>query len=83
MTDRHPFYDSHKFKTLEESVEKLVFGLYAPADQCSYGGNEINEKGNEFWVNFFYSFANGANLKVRCDLEYEGRCARLLQINFL
>ena len=79
----HPFYDSHKFKTLEESVQKLVYGLYAPADQCSYGSCEIEEKGNEFWVMFHYSFANDKTLTVRCDLEYVGKCSTLNQITFL
>jgi hypothetical protein len=83
MTDRHPFYDSHKFEALEESVRQIVFGLFAPVDQCSYGGNEINENGEEFWVNFHYAFANDSTLTVRCDLEYHGQCASLKQIKFL
>ena len=83
MSDRHPFLNSHKFKTLEESVQLLVHGLFAPPDQCSYGACEINEKGNEFWVNFYYSFENGKQLTVRCDLEYIGQCANLVQIHFL
>lgn len=79
----HPFYDSHKFKTLEESVRQIVYGLFAPAEQCYFGGGEVFEKGNEFWVNFYYSFENESKLTVRCDLEYVGKCSSLKQITFL
>ncbi len=81
MSD-HPFYDSHKFKTLEESVRLLVHGLFAPVEQCSYGACEIHESGNEFCVVFHYSFENDRQLMVRCDLEYHGQCSSLKKISF-
>jgi hypothetical protein len=83
MPDRHPFYDSRKFKELEEAVMTIIHGLFAPVEQTNYDGNEINQNGNEFWVNFLFSFDNETQLKVRCDLEYHGQCASLKQITFL
>lgn len=83
MTDRHPFYESRKFDTLQEMVRQLVVGFHASADQCDYAGNEINQNGNEFWVNFYYSFANETSMTIRCDMEYQGSCVSLKQIRFL
>jgi hypothetical protein len=83
MPDAQQFYQTHKFKALEEHVLGLVHALKAPADQTTYDGNEINQKGNEFWVNFFFSFHNDSVLTVRCDFHYQGQCSSLEQIHFL
>jgi hypothetical protein len=83
MTTQNSFLNTRKFKTLEESVRLIVFGMIGSPDQCSEGGAEIFGNGNEFCVRFYYSFVNGRHLTVRCDLEYQGQCVNIKQINFL
>jgi hypothetical protein len=83
MKNEHQFVNSHKFKSLEESVRVIVNGLFGTPESGSYDAVEINEKDNEFWVNFHYLMPNETHLTVRCDMHYVGKCASIKQITFL